>query len=359
MEVSESRVSIKNLEKDNETVNSYSKPINNPGDISGGYLLEHDFADRLSSSESYFRTKGEDGYVISSPKYATDGENDYIRSIFEKLEDAVWNGEGELSDIIDMKSFADKYILDELVMNDDAGITSCYYYKDSDINSSLLFAGPVWDYDHCLGRHANQLVGYKDTLNFWTGNYRHSTKLFFGLYTKRPEFLELVKSEWKDNFLPIIDEMLSGGINELSAEVAADNGMNEILINESADSVAADTETVSSLLAYRRDILNKVWLYNKPLHVVYFYQDSGRDATEVGVLDGNEIGWLPWGNDTEDSTPESEGRGSSADADASDDTAENKSSGEFDYWYDMDTGETVDQHTIVTRDMRVKEKVKD
>ena len=249
-----------------------------------------------------------------------------------------------------MKSFADKYILDELVMNDDAGITSCYYYKDSDSASSLLYAGPLWDYDHCLGRHANQLIGYKDTLNFWTGNYRNSTKLFFGLYTRHPEFLELVRKEWSDNFLPVINEMLESGIAELSCEVALDNGMNEILINESADSVTADTLTISSLLSYRRDILSKVWIYDTPLHIVYFFEEDGRDASEVGVLDGNELGMLPWGNEDADSS-EDEGSGSS------DDEASN--SGDFDYWYDTETGEKVDQHTIVTRDMIVKEKVKE
>ncbi|XME01073.1 CotH kinase family protein [Lachnospiraceae bacterium C1.1] len=357
VEISEERVNIKDLDSANKEVNSYSSPVNNPGDISGGYLLEHDFAERLTSGESYFRTEGEDGYVICSPKYTTDDESEYISNIFQQVEDAVWSGDENLSKLIDMKSFADKYILDELVMNDDAGITSAYYYKDSDINSSLLYAGPVWDYDHCLGKHANRLIGYPDTLNFWTGNYRNSTKLFFGLYTCHPEFLELIKSEWTDNFLPAINEMLESGIAELSAEVALDNGMNEILINESADTVSTDTETVSSLLSYRRDVLSKVWQYDAPLHIVYFYEEDGRDATEVGVPDGNEIGWLPWGNEeenTDNANDELEDEGSTDDdAETGDDEEE------FEGWYDMDTGEAVTQHTIVTRDMRVKEKTDD
>ena len=53
--------------------------------------------------------------------------------------------------LIDMNSFADYYILNELSNNVDGYRLSTYLYKDINSVSSRLVAGPVWDYDIALG----------------------------------------------------------------------------------------------------------------------------------------------------------------------------------------------------------------
>ena len=57
-----------------------------------------------------------------------------------------------LEEYIDLESWAKKYLVEEIVKNFDGGISSQYFYKDSDAKGEpLLYAGPVWDYDGALG----------------------------------------------------------------------------------------------------------------------------------------------------------------------------------------------------------------
>lgn len=55
----------------------------------------------------------------------------------------------ELENYIDVDSFINWYLLNELTRNfDSAFVTSCYCFLDED---NILYMGPVWDYDTCYG----------------------------------------------------------------------------------------------------------------------------------------------------------------------------------------------------------------
>ncbi|MCR5671063.1 MAG: CotH kinase family protein [Butyrivibrio sp.] len=179
--VGKDRIDIKNIDSTQSKVFSYLngkaldvyetpsiKGYNIPDavdDITGGYLVEREFEGRYSLEygkiKSGFITGGNEHFIVDSPEYCTVSEIKFISDYFEKAEAEILNSSQDSDyEYIDYKSFAKRYLIEELLKNYDGGISSAYYYKDSDENGGLLCAGPGWDYDMSLG---NYLDWMKDT----------------------------------------------------------------------------------------------------------------------------------------------------------------------------------------------------
>lgn len=56
----------------------------------------------------------------------------------------IGNKYSKVTDLVDIQSFVDTYIVQELMDNPDVGYSSFYIYKDKD---GKLFTGPVWGFD--------------------------------------------------------------------------------------------------------------------------------------------------------------------------------------------------------------------
>lgn len=129
-----------------------------PDDVSGGYLLDiTDIPDSYIRSRSGFVSSCGTMVRIKSPEMASPKEVDYISEVFGQMEVALMDSAGNnpvtrkhYSDYLDVESFARYYIVQELVMNADAGLCSFYMYKDVDSLDGKFYAGPVWDFDYAL-----------------------------------------------------------------------------------------------------------------------------------------------------------------------------------------------------------------
>ena len=183
MEIGDSRIDVNDLEKATEDVNAVepenyprfgrngyaigvSKGFeipNDPGDITGGYLLELDYLTRYNEDPSGFVTKRGQAVHIKEPKYASRAQVEYITAFFQGFEDAVFAKDGidpvtgkHYGEFVDMRSLVRKYLMEEVMKNYDGNRSSLYFYKPADDQSPLAFAGPVWDYDSALGNYANE-----------------------------------------------------------------------------------------------------------------------------------------------------------------------------------------------------------
>ena len=126
-----------------------------PEDISGGYLLEMDYPDRALEEICYFRTTRGQHIVVKSPEYASKEEMEYISTIYQEYEDAVYNGgvnpyTGKLySDYVDAESTAIYYLVNEFSKTKDFFNSSAYLYKNA--GEDKLYMGPLWDFDSGYG----------------------------------------------------------------------------------------------------------------------------------------------------------------------------------------------------------------
>ena len=100
-------------------------------------------------------------------------------------------------DFIDLPSFADHFILQELTKNVDAYRISFYMFKDKDSNGGLLKAGPVWDFNFAFGN--------ADYCNSWTDSewvYDEHCGIFnpfwWGALFEEEVFANLVKCRWEE-----------------------------------------------------------------------------------------------------------------------------------------------------------------
>lgn len=183
-------------------------------DINGGYLLELEMGGR-------YRDDPDDGFVsgygqpviIKTPEYASQQQVEYIRDYYQKFEDALisddgYNSEGKhYSEYIDVESFAKMYVFQEYVQNLDAGITSCFMYKDLD---GKLKAGPVWDMDKAIACPVSRNnMTLNNPENIWVADsWRFAAlngRTVFSLLWTHTDFRQAAMEQWNEFFAPNIE----------------------------------------------------------------------------------------------------------------------------------------------------------
>ena len=99
---------------------------------------------------------------------------------------------GDYTQFIDVPSFVDYLIVNELTRNVDAYVRSAYYHKDRD---GKLKAGPLWDYNFALA------VGGQNTIDPAGGFQYMGTRNINNWYPKLVSdeaFMTAVKTRWKE-----------------------------------------------------------------------------------------------------------------------------------------------------------------
>lgn len=210
----------------------------NDFDFTGGYLLERDYIERYEkeyeNTPSSFRTKDGECFVVKSPKYCSAKQIDYIASFVEQVENAILSREGidEISgktyeQLLDTESFAKRYLAEEISKNFDAGVSSMYFYKDSDNVDARLFLAPGWDYDMCLGNYKDWMADVSESpegLTRLTAN-DGSSDWFDALYEKE-DYRALVKEYYWQFAHPFLEKELPELISRYREELGASTKLN-------------------------------------------------------------------------------------------------------------------------------------
>jgi len=157
-----------------------------------GYLLEVDQLSRLDPDDVFFETNN---YLFNIKEPNLDFEdNKYniIKNYIELTENTLLGNnftdpiEG-YSKYIDIDSFIDWYLINEITKNNDAIFFSSVYMNY--IPGGKLKMGPVWDYDISLGNI--NYNGNETTDGFWIKNAIWYSRLF-----EDPNFVTKVKSRF-------------------------------------------------------------------------------------------------------------------------------------------------------------------
>lgn len=268
----------------------------NPADITGGYLLEFDLFGRYRDEPSGFVTARGQAVVIKSPEYATKEQVEYIRTFFQEMEDAIYSPDGcnskgkHYTDYVDEESLAKIYILQEFSLNVDAGISSLFFYKESDkIGGGKLHACSPWDLDIAFGVPEGKRDGV-DLQNpkVWWAN-RGVIRLPSGdipnilnaLY-KHKGFVQTVTRIWHTEFMPAINKIVDSSSNHSTRfvnhidvyreEILNSAVMNSIYWNDTPETPDMVKEHISSLSNFIKDrakFLSDSWVTDiKDLEIV-------------------------------------------------------------------------------------------
>ena len=179
---------------------------------------------------SSFTTRGGQMVNMKAPEYCSAKQINYIADFMQDLENALYSSTGynskgkHYTEYIDIKSAAIMYLLQEFSVNIDGGISSCYFYKDSDITGDgKVHASPCWDFDVALGNLTNEKDGVKMTENnkwFIKNSYRYSsTRTIFSQLCQHEDFMAEVENIWREKFVPALDIAMgnSEGANRLQS----------------------------------------------------------------------------------------------------------------------------------------------
>lgn len=172
-------------------------------------------------------------------------------------------GLGKLSEIIDVQSFVDWYIVNEFVRNGDSAFwTSCYCY----IEDGILHMGPVWDYDTCMGNQNNS--AYFAPEGFYISEQQRA--YWYYRLMRNNDFKALVKERWTElRDAGIFDDMFAS-IDETAAyideSIALDNERwpggplrTDLRGNKSCYSAEEETQYIKKWVKTRLAWLDKQW----------------------------------------------------------------------------------------------------
>jgi hypothetical protein len=172
--------------------------------LSGGYITK---ADKLTGGDraawimpSYLGSAFDVSFIHDLPKPddVTGLQNDYIRSEFDKLAStaSLHNASPETGypSVIDVPSFVDHMILEELGSNSDAYQYSAFFHKD---RNGKLRAGPIWDLNLTFGYDLSIWGLDRSKTNVWqfSNGDNEGPKFWRDLYND-PEFKCSLLRRW-------------------------------------------------------------------------------------------------------------------------------------------------------------------
>lgn len=206
---------------------------NGPDEITGGYILkidktagdpvanDHTYTELLGFRSNYNVNGNEVEYAPYGPKRGeetyflyeepawediSDQQKEYIQNYMHEFETALlddtdgdFDGEYTFTEFIDLDSFVDFFLVNELAHNADAYRISTYMYKD---RGGKLHMGPVWDFNLSLGNDEQQ---YRYSPETWIYQYNQNlpndlwlVPFWWERLTEDPLFRDMVKQRWNE-----------------------------------------------------------------------------------------------------------------------------------------------------------------
>jgi hypothetical protein len=120
-----------------------------------GFLLEVDQLDRIDKDDIYFTTKKQLLFVVKDPNLKWGSiELEEVKSYIINTENVLYSDKFDdpingYSKYIDVDSFVDWYIINEISKNNDAIFFSSVYMNY--VSGGKLKMGPIWDFDIAFG----------------------------------------------------------------------------------------------------------------------------------------------------------------------------------------------------------------
>lgn len=145
-------------------------------DVSGGYITKVDKLEKgdvLGWKESSARGINDLNFqhVLPKPNEVLPAQQEYIRDQFERLKQAAGRSNSSIVDgypsVIDVPSFVDFMILNELASNVDGYQFSTFFHKD---RRGKLKAGPIWDFNLTYGNDLTFWGWDRSKTNVWQFN---------------------------------------------------------------------------------------------------------------------------------------------------------------------------------------------
>lgn len=201
---------------------------------------------------------------------------------FQSLEDAIRYPDHldpktgkHWSELMDLDSWARKYLLEEVFGNMDGGQVSQYFFLDGRDPQGRIYAGPAWDYDMTLANpviygYTTPNMMYLDTLSSFFGS------AWYSMLWEDPQFASYTTELYEKECLPLINQFIQERMEEYSQEIRESAKMDQIRWNTL--SASEETEKVIGFLKSRTEFLADFW-QNKDGYIRVYAATPNRNVT--------------------------------------------------------------------------------
>ncbi len=318
--------------------------------ISGGYLIQNSLQVRPGSPDRFLTKRGvnwathtpsfdteEDNLVQETPEegierplledsYENHVQQDYIQDHIQKIEDALFAGDGSYHELMDMESAAKYWMVNQACLNADAYVTgSTYIYKKRDVDGTVgkLYWGPLWDFDYAWNNR-----------DITTGYLMERHEWIKAMLCDKEEggFVDTAKKQWPALKAAMEKLIEDGGIIDGYYEETKRSAQQDWIINHEKDGPFDYKEEVDALKKWIRDRID--WM-DANLDLI---DDLAHKVTFVALEEVQEVRYIENGYFLEelDKYPKKEGY-------------------TFIGWEDED-GKIMDSFTPVNKDMTLTAK---
>ncbi len=258
--------------------------VEDPPNITGGYVLELEAPIRFTKPDNGVRTSNGACLVVKEPTQVSLAQARFICDLFEKFHRAILSKDGvdpisggKYDEFMDTDSMALVLILEEFCKNYDHEQCSLFFFKDVDSVSQKVFAGPVWDFDRTYGNVATgRWLNSPNSMLFEKNDKQH---YLYSNVLRQPDFFARVKELYEERYLPAIALLLGErerqpgealrSLKDYRAEIEPSVRMNFTywnsfailgIVKYSGQTFAASYDYLERFIRLRRDTVNKNWL---------------------------------------------------------------------------------------------------
>ena len=193
---------------------------NTGDDLTGGYIVKIDKFDGSNSGGGWTSPYRPPGYQnpdqviyfqFDYPKARniTPQQKTYIENYVTAFEDALHNKPSNdlitgYKSYIDLISFIDFAIINEVTRNVDGYRLSTFLHKDKDSKDKKLYIGPIWDFNLGFGNadyyNGSDIEGWAWSMN--SNPYAYNDFWLIPFWWQRfltdPEYVEVLKNRWQE-----------------------------------------------------------------------------------------------------------------------------------------------------------------
>ena len=204
-----------------------------PPKVTGGFIFKFDQAatdknsPKLTCTASTGVTCWTDCEVMDPDPLPAPEQLTYLNQYVQSFHNTLFTSPiGNYGQYIDVPSFVDDLIINELTRNVDAYVRSSFYYKDRD---GLLQGGPYWDYNFALGVGGQTTISPTGGTNDGGWQYQGKTagslpmrnvNSWFPKLMSDPAFVDKVKARWKSLRSGVLAQSaIEQRINTLTAQL--------------------------------------------------------------------------------------------------------------------------------------------
>lgn len=264
------------------------------------FLVSMELASRMKEQDIPYVSTGNSSW-LAYRIHDSSIEKTSLQAMLQSMENAILAEDGvdpvtgkSYRELIDLDSWACRYLIDEVFGNFDAGSLSQFFYYDGSSGTGKIYAGPVWDMDNCLS-----LGGYPPN-SIWSG-WPHlwdsdDSPLFYALWQKE-EFRQRVLQLYEELFRPAAEPLLSHRIGEYQDQIRQAARVNAL--RWSAEDVSLQAQTIRGYLEKRLEFLDDYYLGDTGYCIVQ-EADPGGVWRCYAVAYGESLSWSYYYFDTEE-----------------------------------------------------------